>query len=224
MALPVVFFAGCGQHAAFRISGAVKYVFSGVGVMRTIGSNIRVCAAALAICLLAGIVGCGPKEVEPAEKKPAPQSDPIAGQVRIDYHNRAMELDVNKLGYTRVETASSADVGIETDGLTATFDITNDQWRDVFRQWFCEVCRLPKPTQLHPNAVTISKHFAWEYTYASQGPGTQGSLYWRVYVFPRGRQALVVRSIHWQAHNQDHLKKEMESFVSDLDYDSSFVW
>lgn len=182
----------------------------------------------------AGLSGCGPQRVLFNDRQSGPPLAflaPIQGRpylpeeetLLLPYRERMMELKVTRCGLVNLREADAElrpdDPGIVTEKLCATFDMTATQWQGVFREWFCHANGLPAAVTLRPMAITIAGHAAWEYTCAAHGKGSDGSRYWRVYLFPRGRTAFVLRSIGWRAGDRSRFDSGLDRLAANLDPD-----
>ncbi len=130
------------------------------------------------------------------------EPDSRSEECMLQYHGRGLELQINRLGRVALEAEAegSASEGkrILLEELTVTLDLSREQWPSVFESWFRQSTGLSEGIALHGAQVVIAGRAAWEYTCAAaEAQGGSGSRFWRVYLFPCGRSAYVVRSEGW---------------------------
>lgn len=162
-----------------------------------------------------GLGAVGGKSLEPCE-----QWETFA----LHYHSRGLELTVHHFGQVPLEedasNAQKSGKRILLTELSVTLDLSAEQWRDVFAQWFTRINGLPAGTHLHGMPVTIGKRPMWEYTYmAAQKGERSGSRYWRVYLIPSGRKAYVVRSEQWGVQDGPRYNALIDTLAANIELD-----
>ncbi|HZP81601.1 MAG TPA: hypothetical protein VFB21_08190 [Chthonomonadaceae bacterium] len=141
----------------------------------------------------------------------------------LRYHGRGLELTVHHFGQVSLEEAPNLQKSgkrILLTELLVTLDLSAEQWRDVFAQWFTRINGLPAWTQSHGMPVIIGKRPMWRYTYlAAQKGERSGSRYWRVYLIPSGRKAYVVRSEQWAIQDGPRYNALMDTLAAHIELD-----
>jgi hypothetical protein len=136
----------------------------------------------------------------------------------IAYHGRPMEIRTE----TAYRTALGGDAGrpgskgIECDRLDVFLDLAPVQWTLAFPAWYSRVSGVPISLLRASEEVRVHGLTAWVYM-GARADSTGRSRYWRVYLIPRGRRALVVRSIGWQPSDADLFASQLDQAAAEAD-------
>jgi hypothetical protein len=106
--------------------------------------------------------------------------------------------------------------GIECDRLRVCLDLTPTQWTLAFSAWYSRVTGTPAALLRPSEEVRIQGLPAWVYM-GALADRTGRSRYWRVYLIPRGRHAVVIRSVSWQPSDAGPFTSELDQAATEAD-------
>jgi hypothetical protein len=181
------------------------------------------------------IAGCrvAPPSIAPdaqaVESPPSTSDSPErAAVIPLRYHGRDLEMTVRRGEAVQLEPAGAGrpEKRMRIEKLTVTLDLTAMQWRSVFEHWFPTAAALPAGIDLHATPVVISGKSVWRYTCAAApSPGRRESRFWRVYLIPDWRSALVICSEGWSPADQDRYREAMDEYAAEAAAKGvDFVW
>jgi hypothetical protein len=106
--------------------------------------------------------------------------------------------------------------GIECDRLAVSLDLSPLQWTAVFPEWYSRAGGAPASLLRESEQLRIQGLAAWVFR-GVKADGSGRSRCWRVYLLPRGRHAIVVRSIGWQSADAGVFASQLDEAASEAD-------
>lgn len=146
---------------------------------------------------------------------------------RVLYRGRALEIERSVFAQIQwnVEPEAGTDSRrpapaegrrISLGRMIVPLDLTDAQWRPVFAAWFRQRHDFgAAPLQIAE--VRLGSVFSWQISGVSPAQTGAAPHYWRAYLLPRGRRAVLLQSEGWRADEKTRCNRLVDDLAANYD-------